>query len=299
MRIFRAALVTAILSLVTVSGLCAGDQESITVSGWQETQTVRPVLSAYTFEGGTAHMADTYLTPLHYNGWHVGFMYERMQAMAFSPERWMMQLSGRLIADHGENMSRNAVMWNLELEAAWTMMRRWNISIGAGRNLTLGIGPGTSLRAGALYMARNGNNPASAKGAWTVGANAYAAYNMRIGRLPVALRYECRLPVTGVFFAPQYGELYYEIWLGNTHGLARPAWWGNYFRMDNMLTADLRLGGTSIRLGYHADIISTKASHIVSRRITHAFMLGVATEWISLSHRHKLSDDARIIPALY
>ena len=38
-------------------------------------ETVRPVLSAYGVEAGSAHLADTYLTPLHYNGWHTALTY--------------------------------------------------------------------------------------------------------------------------------------------------------------------------------------------------------------------------------
>ncbi len=113
----------------------------------------------------------------------------------------------------------------------------------------------------------------------------------------MVFRYEVSLPVTGAFFAPDYGQLYYEIWLGERSGLCRAAWWGNYFDMDNLLTADLRLGGTTLRLGYRNHIISTKASDIVSRRITHAFVIGIATEWLSLSPRYR--QDVPIVSPLY
>lgn len=266
----------------------------------QEAEPIRPVLSAYSIEGGTSHLADTYLTPLHYDGWHVGLGYERMQAPGFNPENWVMQLSARVNFDDAQNPARNATMLNLEAEAAWSIMRRWKGAFGAPKALTLGIGPGTSLRGGVLYLNRNGNNPAAAKGDWTLNASGFAAYNFNIGKLPITLRYEAILPVTGVFFTPEYGQLYYEIWLGDTGGLAQMAWWGNYFRIDNLLTADLRLGGTTLRIGYHNDIISTKAHDIVSRRITHAFTFALVTEWTSLSSRKKVAQsDARVISALY
>lgn len=54
-------------------------------------ETVRPVFSAYTLEAGSAHIADTYLTPLKYNGQHFGIDYQRWQAMKFDPQRWVMQ----------------------------------------------------------------------------------------------------------------------------------------------------------------------------------------------------------------
>lgn len=257
----------------------------------------RPVTAAYTLEAGSAHLNDTYLTPLKYTGQNYTLGYERMQAMKFSPEKWVMQLGGRLNFGRTLNPARNATMYDLSLELSWGMMRRWDISALSG--LRLYGGGMTSLDAGALYLSRNGNNPVSAKAAWTVGLTGAAVYNFRVSRLPVCLRYQPTLPVTGVFFSPDYGELYYEIYLGNHKGLAHMAHWGNYFRLDNLLTADLRLGSTNLRLGYRNDILSTKVNNIVSRRITHTFIIGVSGEWLSLPRSGTISPKAKIISALY
>lgn len=256
-----------------------------------------PVTAAYTLEAGSSHLSDTYLTPLKYSGQSFALGYERMQAMAFSPERWVMQLSGRLGLDRALNPARNATMWDLGLELRWGMMHRWDISGVDG--LRLYGGGATVLEAGALYLSRNGNNPVSARASWTVGLTGAAVYNFRISRLPVCLRYQPMLPVTGAFFSPDYGELYYEIYLGNHSGLAHAAWFGNYFRLDNLLTADLRLGSTNLRLGYRADVMSTKVNNIVTRRVTHSFVIGVSGEWLSLPRSGRISDNAKIISALY
>ena len=87
----------------------------------------RPVTSAFTIEAGSARLCDTYLTPLHYRGWNAALVYERFQAMRFSPENWIMRLDGRLSVDHTENPARNATMWNLDLRIGWGMMRRWHL----------------------------------------------------------------------------------------------------------------------------------------------------------------------------
>lgn len=266
-------------------------------AGRAEDAICRPVTAAYTLEAGSAHLNDTYLTPLKYTGQNYALGYERMQAMKFSPEKWVMQLGGRLNFGRTLNPARNATMYDLSLDLSWGMMRRWNIPALSG--LRLYGGGMTSLDVGALYLSRNGNNPVSAKAAWTVGLTGAAVYNFRISRLPVCLRYQPTLPVTGVFFSPDYGELYYEIYLGNHKGLAHMAHWGNYFRLDNLLTADLRLGSTNLRLGYRNDILSTKVNNIVSRRITHTFIIGVSGEWLSLPRSGTLSPKAKIISALY
>ncbi len=124
-------------------------------------------------------------------------------------------------------------------------------------------------------------------------------YNFKIGALPVTFRYQPSMPLTGVFFSPDYGELYYEIYLGNKSGLVHCAWPGNYFRFDNLITLDLRFKGATLRLGYHNEIYSGKVNNIVSGHTVHSFVIGLANEWISLSPRRKLSDNAKIISAIY
>ena len=263
----------------------------------EDDKTLRPVAAAYTLEVGSSHLSDTYLTPLKYGGKSFALGYERMQAMRFSPERWVMQLTGRLELNRALNPAHNATMWDLGLELQWGMMRRWSVDGVSG--LQLYAGGATTLDVGALYLSRNGNNPVSAKAAWTVGLTGAAVYHFKISRLPVCLRYQPVLPVTGAFFSPDYGELYYEIYLGNRDNLAHAAWFGNYFRLNNLLTADLRLGSTNLRLGYRGDILSTKENNIVTRRITHTLIIGVSGEWLSLPRSGRISSNAKIISSVY
>ena len=105
--------------------------------------------------------------------------------------------------------------------------------------------------------------------------------------------------ITGIFFSQGYGELYYEIYLGNHKNLAHGAWFGNYFSLDNLATADLRFGATSLRIGYHNTILSTSVNHIVTRMTTHSFVLGVSGEWLGFDSRRGLSTPTRIISAIY
>ncbi len=270
------------------------------VAGMAAAQTAtveRPVLSAFTLRAGSAHVTETYLSPLSYSGTAIGLHYERMQAMRFDPERWVMRLHGRLDGQSMRNKpARNATMLGLDFRIGWGMMRRWRVATG----LTVMAGGATDINAGVLYSRRNSNNPAAAKGSWTVNATAGLAWNTHLRRLPVCLRYMAEMPLTGIFFSPQYGELYYEIYLGNHSGLVRCAWPGNFFRLDNLLTADLRFGGTTLRLGYSCDIFSGSASHIVTRRVTHTAVVGIATEWLSLGRNgtSRLAE-AKTISALY
>ncbi len=265
------------------------------LAGWAqnaETEPIRPVTSAYTTEVGTGHLADTYLTPLHYNGVHVGLRYERTQAMKSNPEHWIMQLSLGLWGDITKNPAKNATMGNAMLQFSWGTMRRWTLA----PRLSLGIGPAISLSGGCLYLDRNGNNPCSARGAVTIDAIGYASYSHTLWGLPMTLRYQAQLPAIGTFFSPEYGQLYYQIYLGDTEGLVHTAWWGNYFLLDNLATADLHFGATTLRLGYHCRIFSSKVNNLVARDVSHSFVIGVVCDWISLT-RGKRLPDARIISA--
>ena len=260
-----------------------------------DTDIVRPVTSIYTVEVGSSHQSDTYLTPLHYDGIGMALSYERWQAMRFDPDRWVMNLSGRLSADRDRNPARNATMWATGLDLSWSMMRRWQVS--AARGLTLAAGGITQLDLGILYLMRNSNNPASVRASWTVGVSAQATWRTHIGRLPVTVGYRPSVPLVGAFFSPDYDELYYEIYLGNHSKLAHCAWPGNYRRIDQLLSLDLRFGGTWLRLGYRCNIQSTKVSNLVTRDISHLFTIGISGEWISLNPRRMPSPDARYIPA--
>ena len=105
--------------------------------------------------------------------------------------------------------------------------------------------------------------------------------------------------MAGVFFSPDYGELCYEIYLGDHSGLAHAAWWGNYFKLDDQLTADLHFGSTNLRIGYHGSIFSSEVNHIVTNIFTHAFTIGVSGEWLSVNPRKRFCHKARMISPLY
>lgn len=254
-----------------------------------------PVTSSYMLEVGGSSVADSYLSPITYRGWGAAVAYERMQAMRFNPEHWVMQLNARFEFDRGRNHADNATTYRAEVNVNWGMMHRWRMP----HNIMLALGGSTGVDLGVIYNQRNSNNPASAKAAWTVNLTGYVAWNVKIGQLPVTLRYQPTLPVAGIFFSPEYDELYYEIYLGNNDRLVHFAWPGNRFAMTNLLTADLHFGATSLRVGYRNYIFSSEANNLVTNITTHLFVIGVANEWFSLSQRHQLSRDTRIISALY
>lgn len=234
-------------------------------------------MAAYTVSVGSGQVIDTYLSPLKFDGQSFSLDYERRQAMKFNPRNWTMRLDARLEGIHAKSPSGATTLWEGMLHLQWGMTRRWMLPY----SITAAVGGSTSLDAGVVYNDRNSNNPASAKGAWTVNLTGYATWNVRLGRLPITLTYQPTLPLTGIFFSPDYGELYYEIYLGNRSGLVHPAWWGNYFKMENLLTADLHLGKTCLRVGFRSNVLSTKVNHITTRIVSTCFVIGVSGRWVS------------------
>lgn len=281
--------------LLTVSTLFPEYANSSVNDNMSDPVVLRPVTSAYTVEFGSSHICDTYLTPLHYRGWHTAINFQRFQAMRFNPSDWIMRLNAGLRLERAQNPTHNATMWDIGLHASWAMMRRWKLP----QSVTLAVGGSTSIDGGACYLNRNGNNPVTAKAAWTVNLSAMATYSMKLGRLPVTFSWQPDLPVAGIFFSPDYGELYYEIYLGDHSNLVHAAWWGTRFVFDNLVCADLRFGATALRLGYRNHLLSSKVNNIITRLTTHAFVIGISGEWLSLSPSHPANEAYKTISAYY
>ena len=277
----------AALALAVASGCGTVPAATHTVDAG-DAGMVRPVNSSYMLGVGSSHIADTYLSPLKYTGWHTDFHYERMQAMKFSPLRWRQQLTIGAEIDRGQNPVKNSTLLYGTLSASWGMMHRWDVA----QDVAVAFGGSAGAHLGAIYNARNSNNPAAAKADITVNATAYATWHITLGRMPVMLRWQTSMPLTGVFFSPEYDELYYEIYLGNHHGLVHGAWPGNYFRWNNLLTADLDFANTRLRLGFRSDILSSEVNHITTRIFSYAFVLGVSGDWFSVSPRKGLPSGA-------
>lgn len=257
---------------------------------------LRPVSAAYEVGVRNVNVVDTYLSPLEYDGLGLGLRYERRQAMRFNPERWTMRLAGELAVEKADNPMRYASIWCVGLDLSWGMAHRWRLP----HNITVGAGGSTSLDVGCLYSTRNGNNPVSAKAAWTVNLTGDVAWLTRLFKRRLILRYQPTVPLAGVFFAPDYGQLYYEIYLGNDGGLCHGAWWGNYFKIENRITADWYLGSsTALRIGYDGDLLSTKVNDVSTKMVSHSIVVGVSGEWISVTPDKSVKKDARVISAIY
>lgn len=274
--------------------VCAGQ---IAAMAQDSVEVVRPVHYTMMGEVGHASLLDSYLTPITYTGLNLGLGFEHFQATGFNPDKWVRELELGADYSYVENPVGNHEMHSLMGEARWSLMRRWRDV--PARRLQLMAGPMVNFRGGILYNANNSNNVVSARIHFAVGVQAAAVYNTRLFSHPLALRYQLSLPVLGAFFSPEYDEAYYEIFVGNRRHLAHLGWWGSRFDMTNLVTADWRLGGTILRVGYRCRIEKSWVSHIDTRAVTHALVIGLGGEILNLSPSRKLSDKAQVMSAMF
>lgn len=256
---------------------------------------VRPVNSHFTYDIGSSIIANTYLTPLKYTGWGMRLGYDRTQAMKFRPEHMVQRITAGIDLDRTLNPAGNAKMWRLTGDFDYGITCRMRLP----QNITVAGGLSTGIDLGVIYNTRNGNNPVAVEAAWTINITGALMWHHTLLGKKLLLTYRPTIPITGVFFSPDYGELFYEISLGDHSGLAHCAWWGNYFRMENLLTADISFGATELRLGFRNNILSTRVNNLTTRVVTCAAVIGIGGTWMSLNPYKGISADARIISATY
>lgn len=290
----RRTLATAVTVLASVASMMAmpaahDSDDSLRVE--------RPVASFFMAEVGSTSVIDTYLAPVAFKGVDARLEYERMQAMRFDPQRWVMQMHAGVEYGNLQNKPGNHTEHMLMVDYRWGMMRRWSNVLTP--NLQAAVGGSTQLRGGAVYKPSNSNNLVTAKIHWAVSLTAMASYKWRVAKMPVVISYQATLPVAGVFFSPEYGETYYEIYLGNHSGLAHFGWWGSRFDMTNALMADMHLGSTVLRVGYRNTIERSWVNNLDTQIVTHMAVIGVGGEWISLGGNKPNGEKARIISAMY
>lgn len=231
----------------------------------------RSVESVYSVEWGALSLLDTYLSPLRQHGTQIGLGGEWRKHFTHRPDRWTMENTAGLSAGRALNPAGNSYIYDAWLHYDWGAWWRHGFDNG----LTLRAGASAGLEAGVIYLPRNSNNPASAKGELRLSLGAGADWMLRIGRMPVRVSDTARLPSLSVFFSPQYGETYYEIYLGNHSGLAHCGWWGNHFALDNLLAVDLGLGRTALRVGYRLQARTSWVCHLNTQVFTNSLVIGV------------------------
>lgn len=236
----------------------------------------RPIKSVYSVGVGYEKAYDDYLSPVSYGGTTLSIRGRWLKAMPANPRRLVMQFDAAITSGFLESKA-GASLYDLGIQWSWGMKWRGNagpVQIAGGGCL--------GLEAGALYAPKNGNNPADARASVGLAIDASAAWPTRIKGLPLLISDEVSLPTLSAFFSQQYGQSYYEIYLGDRKDLVHAGWWGNHFGISNLLACDLDLGSTALRIGYRFEVGSRWANHINSQRTYHFVEIGIIPGGIGL-----------------
>ena len=237
-----------------------------------QTELSRPVIHATTIGLGANHQLDTYLSPLDYHGPQLQLMHEtqRITHLLDSAVTFQTLWQGNLSYTKNASAKARYMGGDVTFDAAW----HYRFFTPVDR-LRLFVGPQIGANVGVLYNTRNGNNPAQALASADFAVSAAAAYDFRIWRQPLLLRYQLDIPLLGVMFSPNYGQSYYELFtLGNTDHNVCFTHPGNAFSNRHLFSIDVPLHGFTLRASYLCDIRQSHVNEIKHHSCTHAFMLG-------------------------
>lgn len=243
--------------------------------------TSRPVTGSYSLTIGSKSLLATYLSPLTYRGTSFGLLGTWSKALPFNPRHMIMHFEGSAALDNLWNPARTAKIMGLNAGFKWGMSWRTTLP----QKIQLTAGGCIDLDGGAYYLLRNGNNPVQAMASASVDARASLSRPFRIGTFNFLISDVVNIPSLGLFFSPEYGETYYEIYLGNRSGLVHTGWWGNNFRIDNLLSVTIDFGKTAAILGYRLKADTQWANSLNTKILTHSFVIGIIPGGIGLKKR--------------
>lgn len=243
----------------------------------------RPVMGSYRVEVGSRSAYSTYLSPFSYRGTGLALSGYWAKVLPQNPEHLAMHFETRLNYASLKNPAGSASELDAHAQLQWGM--EWQKRLSQG--WMIGVGGSVGLYGGVLYLLRNSNNPVSAQFASGLSAGFHASKLIRIKRLPVLLSDRLNLPLAGGFFCQEYGEPYYEIYLGNHKGLAHFGWPGNRFGIDNLLSVILDLGRTALEVGYRFSFQNEHANHLTTRIVNNAFVIGVIPGGLGIKSERK------------
>ncbi len=253
---------------IFASALTATAQPKVAETGTAEN---RPVTSIYSIEIGSARDLSTYLSPLYYSGMDYAISGSWTKSFNHWSDRCVMRFEAGVNFQDMLNPAKTAVMYGLTARFNWGLAWRHRFA----HDWQVTVGPMLDLYGGALYQSRNGNNPVTALASVGIDISGSISRRFRIGRLPVEVAEEVRIPTLSGFFCPEYGETYYEIYLGNHNGLAHCGWWGNAFGIDNLLSFKMNFGRTGMMVGYRLDLRTFRANGLQTQVLRNAFVIGV------------------------
>lgn len=261
MNLIKTILLTSMV-MISGKGLACEHDHPDTLS--------RPIESSYGIELGGTKDLHTYLSPVSFTGFRGALTGHWMKAVPFNPEHVRMQFDALIEgAVTGARYGRNRG-YDGGFGVSWSMLYSWRVA----RGVNLSAGGGPAIEAGAFYVPSGGNNPVSARASVGLDLKVSATWRQQAGRMPIKIVEEASIPSLSVFFSQQYGESFYEIYIGNHSGLAHCGWWGNRFGIDNFIGVDMEFSRGTLRVGYSLRFRNEEVCGLINRRFSNS--VGIA-----------------------
>lgn len=277
------SIVAGILFIFIPSVASAWDTDVDKIS--YDYQPVRyPVISRYSIGFGGRSAIAQYISPMAYSGAEISLTGDFTKTMRFSPEKAVMYFHGEIAYSSLGNSAHTAKMTGIDAGFRWQM--RWMLRLNDDFIVTAGGGIG--LSGGALAILRNSNNPVNISIRAAIEGGGSVSKKFRIGRIPAIAAESFSFPLLGAFFMPEYGETFYEIYLGNKRGLAHFGYPGNCAGLDNEISISLDLGNTAVQLGYLLRINNTFANNLKTKSISNIFVMGIIPHGLGLKRKHSV-----------
>lgn len=251
---------------------------------------VSPVNQSTLFGIGKAFLNDTYLSPLRYDGISISLMHDRIRGTGYCNGNLLLQQQFLIQTAITQNPTGSASEYYGNVQYRITGL--YPVLAASGFRLFGGTGWDASL--GGIYNVRNSNNPGSLKVSTNLSLSAMAIYKWKI----LTLRWQLATPFAGVFFSPEYGHSYYEIFtVGNDKGTVHFGSFHNQWALRNYFSVDVPIHNITLRAGYLGDYYRTHVNELATRIVSHQFMIGLAVE--SLNFGGKKVRNNPSFPSVY
>lgn len=263
-----------------ILGLCIGIPKGVAQSEDPVTNDIpslpRPVTSEYGIGVGRLSLRSAYLSPAKYAGTVVSIFGDWHKMLPLNPKTAMMGFNVAIDYAAPSNSSHRASTMYLNVCGGWMMGAKIPMltSLNYG-TLILIAGGGPQLHAGADVLLRNSNNPVDAQFSATLNADISLIWRHHIDKFPFLASLRFDNPIAGAFFMPQYGETYYEIYLGNMNGLIHPAWWGNFTGFVVSAKFAFDIGRTGLSVAYRYKYLRASANHLVNLHSANSFAITI------------------------
>lgn len=260
------------------------------ISLYAQEGTLKTTNQSILFGIGKSFLTDTYLSPLEYSGTTFSLLHDRIAPTRYFNKKLLLQQQFQLQVAITKNPSASASEYYGNVSYA---LNGFYPFVQASQ-LRLFAGGGWDAQLGGIYNVRNSNNPGSLKVATNFNLATMAIYNWR----KFTVRWQLSSPFLGMYFSPEYGHSYYEIFmLGNGKGTVHLGSFYNQLALKNYFTVDYPVKNITLRAGYLGNFYRTDVNELTTKIVSHQFMLGFVVE--SLNFGGKKIKENPILKSVY